>query len=103
MAAFCRDASTARGARLGRHEGCPPAGRLAGPPQSLDFGMRTASGLGPAAACDDAILDDDCTDCGIWPSAPEAAPPERQGQRHEALIRAGGFRGRVHLRAISAA
>src|SRR5882724_9196235 len=63
---------------------------LAGPPERLRLGVGTAAGLGPAAADDDAVLDDDSPDGGIGPGAPLPAPPQRQRQLHEAPV--GGFR-----------
>ena len=62
------------------------ARRLAGTPQRLDLGMGPAAGLGPAAADNDAVLDDHRAYGRVRPSAAQSAPAERKRQRHEAGI-----------------
>ena len=56
------------------------ARRRAGAAQGFDLGMRPAAGLGPAAADNDAVLDDHRADRRIRPGAAESAPAERQRQ-----------------------
>src|SRR5437660_10431805 len=77
-------------ARLQRHIQRRTARGLAGAVERLDLRMRTPAGLGPAAADNDAVLDDNSADSGIGPTAAQPAPAERQRQRHEALV--GSFR-----------
>ena len=67
-------------ARLERDVERRAARRLAGAAQRLDFGMRPPAGLRPAAADDDAVLDDHRADRGIGPGAAEPAPAKRQAQ-----------------------
>ena len=55
--------------------------RLFGLAQRLDFGVRTAAGLRPAAAEDDAVLDDHRADRRIGPDIAEPAPAERERKR----------------------
>ena len=74
-------------ARLERDVERGAARRLAGAAPALRLGMRPPAGLGPAAADDDAVLDDDRADRGIGPGLAEPAPPQRQRQRHEASDR----------------
>ena len=62
---------------------------LAGALERLGLGMRPAAGLGPAAADDHAVLDDDRADRRIGPGAAEPAAAERQRKLHEALIERG--------------
>ena len=80
--------------------------RRAGAAQRLDFGVRPAARLGPAAADNVAVLDDHGADRRIGPGAAEPAPSEAKRKRHEAPVRR--CRSRVHgvgahLRAHSAA
>ena len=77
-------------ARLQRHVERGAARGFARALKRLRLGMRTAAGLGPAAADDDAISDHDRADGRIGPGAALPAPSERQRQLHEALV--GGFR-----------
>ena len=51
-----------------------------GAAQRLDFGMRPAARLGPAAADNHAVFDDHCADRGIGPGAAETAAAEAQEQ-----------------------
>ena len=95
-------------ARLQRDVERGAARRRAGAAQRLDLRMRPAAGLRPAAADDDAVLDDHRTDGRIGPGAAEPAPAERKRQRHEApVIRSqrplAAHRPALILRAISAA
>ena len=90
-------------ARLERDVKRRAARRLAGAAQRLDLRMRPPAGLRPAAADNDAVLDDHRADRRIGPGAAEPAPAERERQRHEAGILPQGVRRRAHLRAISAA
>ena len=64
-------------ARLERDVERRAARRVAGAAQRLDLGMRPAAGLGPAAADDHAVLDDDRADRGVRPGAAKPAPAER--------------------------
>ena len=73
-------------ARLERHVHRGALRRLLGAAQRLDLGMRAAAGLRPAAADDDAILDDHRADRRIGPGVAEPAPAERERQRHEARV-----------------
>ena len=73
-------------ARLQRNVERRAARRRAGPAQRLDLGMGPAPGLGPAAADDDAVLDDHGADRGIGPCTAEPAPAEGKRERHEAPI-----------------
>src|SRR5437764_13246126 len=52
--------------------------------------MGAPARLRPAAADNDAVLDDNSADGGIGPGAALPAPAKRQCQRHEALV--GSFR-----------
>ena len=101
-------------ARLERHVERGAARGLAGALERLGLGMRPAAGLRPAAAEDDAVLDDHRADRRIGPGAAEPAPAERERKLHEARDRAPGrvapgpdrrgrglrF-GRAHLRALA--
>ena len=78
---------------LQRHIERGAARGLAGPSQRLRLGMRPAAWLRPAAADDDAILDDDRADGRVRPGAPQPAAAERQRELHEALVRRFGFFG----------
>jgi hypothetical protein len=62
------------------------AGGLAGAAQHLDFGMRPATTLRPAAADDDAVFDEHRADRGVGPGAAQPAPAEQQRKRHEAGV-----------------
>src|SRR4051812_29689723 len=53
-------------------------GRLAGALQRLGLGMGAAARLRPAAADDDAVLDDDRADGRIGPGTAKPAAAERQ-------------------------
>src|SRR4051812_31715884 len=75
---------------LQRHIQRGAARGLAGALQRLDLRMRPPAGLGPAAADNDAVLDDHSADGRIGPGAAQPAPAQRQRQRHEALV--GSFR-----------
>ena len=69
--------------RLQCHIKCGATCRLPGAQKRLGLGVGTASGLRPATADNDAVLDHDCADGGIGPGTPLPAPPERQRQLHE--------------------
>src|SRR5579872_905653 len=62
------------------------ARRLAGPRQRFHLGMGTAARLSPAAADDDAVLDDDGAHRRIGPGPPQATPAEYKRKLHEAQI-----------------
>ena len=62
------------------------ARRRAGPPQGLDLGMGPATKLDPAAADNDAVLDDDRADGRVGPGPAQSAPAKGQRQRHEARV-----------------
>src|SRR5205823_6247507 len=64
--------------------------RRSGARQGIRLGMRPATWLRPAAADDDAVVDDNGADGRIWPSLAECAAPERQRKLHEAPV--SGFR-----------
>ena len=70
----------------------------AGAGQRLGLGVGPAAGLGPAAAGDPAVADEHAADRRVGPDAAEAAPGERQRQRHEAAVegRVGRRIGRGH-------
>src|SRR4029077_4872266 len=80
--------------------------RFFGTAQCLDFSMRSAAPLGPAATDNDAVLDDQRADRGVRPGVTKIAPPERKCELHVAL----GVRDRlkngggvfVHFRALAA-
>ena len=79
---------------LQRHVERGAARGLAGPPERLGLGMRPAAWLGPAAADDDAVLDDDRADGRVRPGATLPAPAERERKVHKPLVRrAGEFLG----------
>ena len=80
------------------------ARRRAGAPQCLDLGMGPATSLRPAAADNDAVLDDHRADGGVRPGPPQPAPAERKRQRHEAHVvtTAGGRTEGGHGEIISA-
>src|SRR5579872_3905303 len=71
---------------LKRHIERGAACSLPGPRQRLHLRMRTAARLGPAATDNDAVLDHDRADGRVGPGLPQAAPPERQCDLHEAQI-----------------
>ena len=73
-------------ARLQRHVERGAAGGFARAHKRLRLGMGTAAWLGPAATDDDAVLDHDRADGGIWPGAALPAPAERQRKLHEAPV-----------------
>src|SRR5947209_27427 len=58
-----------------RHIDRGAARGLASATERHRLGMGTATGLGPTAAYDDAILDHNCADGRIWPGAPLPSPP----------------------------
>ena len=60
--------------------------RVAGARKRFGLGVGAPARLGPAAANDDTVLDDHCTDGRIWPGPPEPAPTEREGELHEAGV-----------------
>ena len=84
--------------RFQRHIERGAARGLAGAVERLGLGVGAATGLGPATADNDAILDHDRADGGIGPGAALPAPAERQCQLHEALI--GGLRFPRFLREL---
>ena len=59
---------------------------LLGVAQRLDFGMRAAAVLRPAAPDDDAVLHDHRADRRVRPGVAETAAAERKGERHEAGV-----------------
>src|SRR6185503_9423282 len=73
--------------------------------ERLGFGMRPSARLRPAAAEDDAVLDDDGADRGIGPGAAEPTPAESERQLHEPLIQRRialcCWRGVAHFRALA--
>jgi hypothetical protein len=69
-----------------RHIERGAARHRAGAPQRLDLGMRSASGLGPAAADDFAVLDDHRADRGIRPSPAKPASAQHKRQRHKSAV-----------------
>ena len=64
---------------------------LTGAPERLRLGMGPSARLGPAAADNDAVLDDNSADGGVGPGAALPAPPESQRKLHEARVRCLGF------------
>ena len=78
---------------LQRHIERGAARGFAGASQRLGLGMRPTARLRPAAADDDAVLDDDRTDGRVRPGAAQPAPAERQRKLHEALVGRFGFFG----------
>src|SRR5579872_7129412 len=71
---------------LERHIERGAARRLAGPRQRLHLRMGTAARLGPAAADNDTVLDDDGAHRRIGPGPPEATPAEYKRKLDEAQI-----------------
>ena len=74
-----------RAARLQRHVECcavalvPPLLRIS---ERLNFRMRLARAMMPAAPNDFAPLDQDCADHGVWRSRAIAPAGQTQGQPH---------------------
>ena len=71
---------------LQRDIGCCPSGRVAGLCQSTCFRMWPAPVGRPAAPDDPAVADNHTSDSRVRPDTPHPAPPQRQGERHEAYI-----------------
>src|SRR5262245_25221813 len=78
--------------------------RFSCPPQGLDFGMRPAALLRPAARNHNAFLHDHRANCRIRPGVAEIAPAKGKRKAHEALVIWLFGRGDllVHLRALAA-
>src|SRR5579883_137405 len=69
-------------AGLERHVERGAARRLAGPRQRLHLSVGTAACLRPAAADDDAVLDQHRADGRIGPGVPQTTPPECKRKLH---------------------